>query len=178
MDRMHGPSVTDHSEGKDRWTAARYYRWVQEKRDEKAPDAEVSMALLAGRLPVSDGVPYWPQVFQGVCVYFNGRSGEFSALQLKSFVRLCGGRIAPMLSVKVVTHVVCENLSAIKSAKVVASGPKSRVHFVRPEWILDSIKGAKRVREHAYRAVSSRTTEITSFFKPARRTTNTLGKRA
>lgn len=40
------------------------------------------------------------------------------------------------------THVICENLSGSKTDKALRSS--SHVKYVRPEWILDSIKKGKR----------------------------------
>ncbi|EEY65862.1 uncharacterized protein PITG_03391 [Phytophthora infestans T30-4] len=63
-------------------------------------------------------------------------------------VREHGGNVASALTATRVTHMVGSNLNGSKADKVLKSCGK--VKFVRPEWILQSVKQRKRQPEFEF----------------------------
>ncbi|KAI9995515.1 hypothetical protein PInf_012580 [Phytophthora infestans] len=87
-------------------------------------------------------------IFKGCRIVFNGRTGKVSSYYLAKLVREHGGNVASALTATRVTHMVGSNLNGSKADKVLKSCGK--VKFVRPEWILQSVKQRKRQPEFEF----------------------------
>ncbi|KAG5178772.1 hypothetical protein JKP88DRAFT_168495, partial [Tribonema minus] len=72
------------------------------------------------------------QIFRGIRLYFNGRTGERSAHYLAKLVQQHGGGAAPNYAVRKVTYVIAENLNGSKTHKVLHAHGKYLV--VHPDW--------------------------------------------
>eukprot|EP00474_Spongospora_subterranea_P011247 CRZ11705.1 hypothetical protein [Spongospora subterranea] len=172
MELMHGPTLTDHSADKRKAPSSDYWKWREDYSRRKAPDSEMYKTLLKERQIDADVEQSWPQIFQNAVLYFNGRTGEYSAIHLANLVRLCGGQSAALLAKRRVTHVICVNLSASKTGQIQTSGLKSKIHYVRPDWILDSILKRRRQSEFSYTVIQKAlgNTAITDYFKNSKST--------
>merc|ERR1719474_944732 len=91
-------------------------------------------------------------IFEGVTVYFNGRTEDLSNYHLKKVVVLNGGSFRVNMS-KDVTHVITNNLCRSKINRAVDRMGKARANqafYVRAGWITDSMRNGKRMKEKEY----------------------------
>jgi hypothetical protein len=63
-------------------------------------------------------------------------------------LRLHGANVTPLLRKRCVSHVIASNLCWSKKAKAMAA-MKGPVH-VRPQWVVDSIRAGKKLKEVDY----------------------------
>mmetsp|Transcript_19333 Transcript_19333/g.33253 ORF Transcript_19333/g.33253 Transcript_19333/m.33253 type:complete len:258 (+) Transcript_19333:127-900(+) len=128
-----GPSASGEQAGHH---SSEYWNRRKEKLDEQAPK------------PLSS-------LFQGVVVYFDGKlDGELSAYQLTKLLQSHGGRTMPNLMHSKVTHIVCRNLSGIKTEGVIKRlGTRWSINVVAPEWILDSCNASRLLPVHSYTVI-------------------------
>lgn len=180
--QLHGPTVSDHSaERGHRGSSRAYWRWRTDPKRHYEPNADV---YRTEKMAAKKSTP-WPAVFRNVTVYFNGRTGDLSAMHLGNLVKLCGGKVLPYLVRRQVTHVICTNLSASKTQQELKRIKTFK--FVRPgkllkmvrqlygpnevaEWITDCIAQCKRLSEWDYlviRKVSA--APMSSFFTKRQR---------
>ncbi|TDH64781.1 uncharacterized protein CCR75_002112 [Bremia lactucae] len=87
-------------------------------------------------------------IFKGCHIVFNGRTGNVSSYYLAKLVQEHGGIVAAALTTTRVTHMVGLNLNGSKADKLLKNF--SKVKFVSPEWILQSIRSKKRKPEFEY----------------------------
>lgn len=101
------------------------------------------------------------QIFAGLSFYFNGRSGDKQTMHLKGAVSKHGGRTTPFMSMKGVTHVIAENLSASKTDKAMKSFKMKVVH---PDWLLRCMAEGKLLPDAPFRVVRSQKLGMDNFF--------------
>eukprot|EP00128_Syssomonas_multiformis_P019106 Colp12_sorted_trinity150504_noHs@14071 len=94
------------------------------------------------------------KIFEGCTVYFNGFMGELSQLHLGKMVLSNGGNVTPHLQLRTVTHMVCTRLSGKKIDESLKKG-KSSLRIVKPDWLIDSIKAGRRLKESEYLVVQN-----------------------
>lgn len=119
-------------------------------------------------------------VLHNVRVYINGYLDGTTDIEMKRIVTLAGGQVRQVLQIhsslplasalanmRVIsrhtasgaTHVLTsQQLSASKTQKLLTTRSKIRVHVVKPEWIMDSIKAGKRLPEREYSVIKDTTT--------------------
>ncbi|KAI0921760.1 hypothetical protein AcW1_004354 [Taiwanofungus camphoratus] len=96
-------------------------------------------------------------VLHNVRVYINGYLDGTTDIEMKRIVTLAGGQVRHTASGA--THVLTsQQLSASKTQKLLTTRSKIRVHVVKPEWIMDSIKAGKRLPEREYSVIKDTTT--------------------
>eukprot|EP00743_Colponemidia_sp_Colp-15_P008276 GILK01008983.1.p1 GENE.GILK01008983.1~~GILK01008983.1.p1 ORF type:complete len:198 (+),score=20.74 GILK01008983.1:37-630(+) len=149
----HGPTTSDHDEKRGHWKD--YWKHRLEKLEGQKPDSDLYQHMLQKEnVYHNNGVSTeskTPPIFDGLSIYFNGRTGKYSSYHLSKMVQLHGGRVNPCLSKRGVSHVVCTNLSASKSEKVLKHvGTRWEQFIITPDWIVDSIKSKRRLPEHDY----------------------------
>mmetsp|Transcript_12848 Transcript_12848/g.21006 ORF Transcript_12848/g.21006 Transcript_12848/m.21006 type:complete len:224 (+) Transcript_12848:218-889(+) len=107
-------------------------------------------------------------IFKGVNVYFNGRMADLSAFELGKLIESQGGSATPLFSKEKVTHVVCVNLSGVKTDKAIRQlGTRWSVPFVHPDWITQSCMLGRRLPESDYTVIKETSMKsITAFFAP------------
>uniref|UniRef100_A0AAV1VM74 BRCT domain-containing protein n=1 Tax=Peronospora matthiolae TaxID=2874970 RepID=A0AAV1VM74_9STRA len=104
-------------------------------------------------------------IFTGCRIVFNGRTGKVSSYNLAKLVQEHGGNVASALTATRVTHMVGSNLNGSKADKVLKSA--SRLKFVTPEWILQSVKLKKRQPEFDFLVYKDNLTLCTMFSRTA-----------
>ncbi|CAM9400708.1 unnamed protein product [Choristocarpus tenellus] len=92
------------------------------------------------------------RIFAGCRLYFNGRTGNYSSHHLQKAVQMNGGITTPVYSVKGVTHIIAENLSAKKTEKAMQS---TKTKVVHPDWITSCIAAGKLLPDGPFRTVRS-----------------------
>lgn len=106
-------------------------------------------------------------IFDGVVVYFNGRMDPPEVV-LKAILAAHGGEHAMYLARKRVTHIVAANLPDEKIKQELRK--KHWATFVRPAWIVDSVKAGARLPVDDYLLEAFRATggaSVASHFAPA-----------
>ncbi|TFK75770.1 BRCT domain-containing protein [Pluteus cervinus] len=108
-------------------------------------------------------------VLHNVCVYLNGYLENTTDIEMKRIITEAGGEILYTPS-SACTHIVTsQHLSGSKTHKILSSKPRNRVHVVKPEWILDSIKQGRKLSERNYVVIRDTTTKsLTSTFKTSK----------
>ncbi|CAM9735198.1 unnamed protein product, partial [Ectocarpus sp. 4 AP-2014] len=101
------------------------------------------------------------EIFAGLSFYFNGRSGDKQTMHLKGVVSKHGGRTTPFMSMKGVTHVIAENLSAVKTNKAMKS---LKMKVVHPDWVNRCIAEGKLLPDAPFRVVRSQKLGMDNFF--------------
>ncbi|KAL4095953.1 hypothetical protein PRIC1_009320 [Phytophthora ramorum] len=127
----------EEKEARRRWTGKKREQFFLEKRLQPGG----SMSVKEKEQTVES------DIFKGCRIVFNGRTGKVSSYYLAKLVQEHGGNVASMLTATRVTHMVGVNLNGSKADKVLKS---SKVKFVSPEWILQSVKRKKREHEFEY----------------------------
>ena len=96
-------------------------------------------------------------LFQGVIVYIDGQT-KTPYQELRKIICDNGGQFEPNLYKAKITHFVAENVSHAKLLDLYSfsffillfSQSKRNLYIVKPEWITDSVKAGKRLRETTY----------------------------
>ncbi|CAM9527930.1 unnamed protein product [Ectocarpus fasciculatus] len=101
------------------------------------------------------------EIFAGLSFYFNGRSGDKQTMHLKGAVSKHGGRTTPFMSMKGVTHVIAENLSAVKTDKAMKS---LKMKVVHPDWLNRCIAEGKLLPDAPFRVVRSQKLGMDNYF--------------
>ena len=117
-------------------------------------------------------------VMTGVRVYINGYLSDTTDIEMKRTVTLAGGQIlsvpfsiltprtrsltrgAGLLSLTPsnATHILTsQGLSGSKTHKHLTKNSRTKVHIVKPEWVVDSINVGKRLPERHYTIVTNHT---------------------
>lgn len=99
-------------------------------------------------------------ILRGVNIYFTGVFTH-SQFRLTRLVHENGGTVAPMWSRRSVTHVVCDRLAASKinkelNLKAVGRANSTRSWIVKPQWVVDSVEGGRKLSETKYRVIRDR----------------------
>ncbi|CAM9743267.1 unnamed protein product [Pylaiella littoralis] len=100
------------------------------------------------------------QLFHGLSFYFNGRTGDKQTMHLKGAVSKYGGRTTPFMSMRGVTHVIAENLSAVKTHKAMKS---LKMKVVHPDWLSRCIEEGKLLPDAPFRVVRSQKLGMDKF---------------
>ena len=91
-------------------------------------------------------------IFNGVTVYFNGRTNDLSSFHLNKVLIMNGGNFSVNPSSKV-THIVTTNLSRSKINRAINKMGKfksHKVYYIKSEWITDSVRNGKLMDENDY----------------------------
>ena len=91
-------------------------------------------------------------IFNGVTVYFNGRTNDLSSFHLNKVLIMNGGNFSVNPNSKV-THIVTTNLSRSKINRAINKMGKFKSHqvyYVKSEWITDSVRNGKLMDENDY----------------------------
>ncbi|KAF2068951.1 hypothetical protein CYY_009730 [Polysphondylium violaceum] len=94
-------------------------------------------------------------LFKGLRIYFDGYTDQVSLIHLKKLVILHGGTHSHWFSPTSCTHIIGTCMSLTKYEQVIKRNlPKSsrikKIHYVHPDWILDSCKFEKLQPEVNY----------------------------
>lgn len=115
-----------------------------------------------------------PQIFRNVRVYIDGFLDYTTDIEMKRIVRQSGGHIVyattpyaiPALTLifqsstaSGCTHILTsQQLSGSKTHRILTTKMRTKVHVVKPEWVLDSVKAGKRKLEQEYSVIKLTTT--------------------
>ncbi|KDQ20497.1 hypothetical protein BOTBODRAFT_101012, partial [Botryobasidium botryosum FD-172 SS1] len=104
-------------------------------------------------------------IFFGTRIHVNGYTDGTTELEVKRLVAIHGGSVARTASGA--THILASHgLNGSKTHKYLGKA-KNTTHIVKPEWLLESIKAGKRLKEYNYSIVSSEVQgDLRSMFKP------------
>ncbi|KIM68832.1 hypothetical protein SCLCIDRAFT_897603 [Scleroderma citrinum Foug A] len=96
-------------------------------------------------------------VLRNIRVYIGGYLSGTTDIEMKRIIALAGGTTLPTSSGA--THILTsQQLSGLKTHKVLTSKSRNLVHVVKPEWVTDSISLGKRLPESRYAVIPSSTT--------------------
>lgn len=91
-----------------------------------------------------------PQIFHNVRVYINGFLDNTTDIEMKRIIMQCGGQIVHTAST--CTHILTsQQLSGSKTHKILTT--KTKVHVIKPEWVIDSVKAGRRKLEREYSVI-------------------------
>ncbi|KAF7436569.1 hypothetical protein PC9H_003402 [Pleurotus ostreatus] len=94
-----------------------------------------------------------PQVMRNVRIYINGYLSNTTDIEMKRVVVRAGGDV--LLTPSGATHILTsQQLSGSKTHKLTAKS-RNHVHVVKPEWVTDSIKTGKKLKEMDYAVIKS-----------------------
>lgn len=95
-----------------------------------------------------------PQVMRNVRVYINGYLSNTTDIEMKRIVVRAGGDV--LLTPSGATHILTsQQLSGSKTHKLLTAKSRNHVHVVKPEWVTDSIKTGKKLKEMDYAVIKS-----------------------
>eukprot|EP00483_Globobulimina_turgida_P004584 UN04593 len=101
-------------------------------------------------------------IFDGVIVYFNGRTSDLSSFHLNKVLLINGGNFSVHSNSKV-THIVTTNVSRSKLKR--STNRKNNVFYVTSEWITDSVKNGVRMKEDNYLVLkTNKNGQIKNYF--------------
>ncbi|KAG2077281.1 hypothetical protein BDR04DRAFT_1088239 [Suillus decipiens] len=90
-------------------------------------------------------------VLSGVCVYISGYLAGTTDIEMKRIVSGAGG--VTLLSPSGATHILTsQQLSGSKTHKHLVS-KRVPAHVVRPEWVFESVRAGRRLREWEFTAI-------------------------
>lgn len=157
IDASHGPTVSDHNGEKSHVEGYWDARLAKLKNQRPNEQAYLALSKMIKASPNANR-----QLFRGLFIYFNGMTGEMSALHLGSLVRLYGGNTSVQLSFRKVTHIVCRNLSFAKTNRVIDKmGTRfNKIKIITADWILRCISEGHLVSEEPYLVIQPDSTGI------------------
>ncbi|KAK5119252.1 hypothetical protein LTR85_007866 [Meristemomyces frigidus] len=106
----------------------------------------------------------YPQIFANVVIYINGSTAPaISDHKLKHMISSHGGNMSINLGRRTVTHVILGRpnssggcgggLSGTKIQKEIRRQGGNALHFVKAEWVIESVKAGKRLPESRFEAM-------------------------
>ncbi|KAF4573143.1 hypothetical protein EYR36_007653 [Pleurotus pulmonarius] len=106
-----------------------------------------------------------PQVMRNVRVYINGYLSDTTDIEMKRIVVRAGGDV--LLTPSGATHILTsQQLSGSKTHKLLTAKSRNHVHVVKPEWVTDSIKTGKKLKEMDYAVIKPTNTQtLTSMLR-------------
>lgn len=130
-------AATGHQRSDGRGSARQYYESRKQKLEYQTPSKGSAL-------------------FSNVRVYINGYLRDTTDIEMKRIVAQAGGEVLHTASRA--THILTsQQLSGSKTHRLLTTKSKVKVHVVKPEWILDSIKAGKRLKERKYSMVADKT---------------------
>ena len=186
QNHFHGPTHGDHSEGKKTWsgyyehraekmqkqfreapksiygnlTSTGIYFDKNRKRKKKINQNDDDMKTTNKKRKLNDDADKnecVSRIFDGVTVYFQGRTADLSSYHLNKVVLLNGGNFAVHPNARV-THIITTNLARSKMNRAIAKMGKMNVHrvyYVNSKWITDSVRNGKLMKEDEYLVFST-----------------------
>jgi hypothetical protein len=89
------------------------------------------------------------KLFKNCCFMFNGVYGEnflYSEYHLTKLSVEFGAIVTKRFSTKSITHMICKNLPTLYKTN-------NSIKYVKPEWIIDSIKEGKLLNFEKYKII-------------------------
>jgi len=111
----------------------------------------------------------FPQYSAKFVYIFLGTLTSFPSCNSKKLVQAHGGSICHHFSAKSTTHVVCTNLCASKSDRMLQKirCASKLIHIINPDWVIQSTQQKKRLKEHPFRITlpnSVKSKDLSNFF--------------
>jgi len=93
-----------------------------------------------------------PKIFRNVRVYINGFLDNTTDIEMKRIITQYGGQTVSTTSG--CTHILTsQQLSGSKTHKILTTKTRIKVHVVKPEWVIDSVKAGRRKLEQDYSVI-------------------------